>query len=126
MAVRRRRPVLLLVTRRLGRQPSEPWSEPLQRFRTTNPRRQTVQRNRWKQLAKDGEKRGKVQYVSLEQFVELFLRIKQDPKQQASKIGKRLRDDGCPTADSSVHQGVGRPPKLARMSDLKTLYPQHV
>ena len=73
-----------------------------------------------------GERRGNVQYVSLKQFVELSLRTKQDPKQQASKIGKRLRDDGRPTVDSSVHQGVGRPPKLARMSDLKDLNPQHV
>ena len=93
---------------------------------TVPPRRQTVQRNRWEQLAQDGEKRGNVQYVSLNKFVELFLRTKQNPKQQASKIGKRLRDDGCTTVDSSIHHGVGRPPKLARMSDLKAMYPQHV
>ena len=91
---------------------------------TAPPRSQSVRRNRWDQLVTDGEKRGNVQYVPLGQFVELFFRTKQDPKQQASKVGKRLREDGLQTV-TRLSKGVGRPPKLAKLTDLKDLYPQY-
>ena len=90
------------------------------------PLRQSVQRDRWAQLAADGERRGNARFVGLSQFVELFLRTKQDPKQQASKLGKRLRSNGCEVSDSCERRTIGRPRKLAKLTDLKALFPQFV
>ena len=52
--------------------------------------------------------------VSLQTFVGVFnLAGKQDPKQAAYRVGKRLRDSGYATYDDTARGVNGRPPKLA-------------
>ena len=63
--------------------------------------------------------------VSLQTFVGVFkLAGKQDPKKAAYRVGKRLRDSGYATYDDKARGVNGRPPKLARLSDLAEVYKQ--
>lgn len=75
--------------------------------------------DRWSQLSARAV-RGRVR---LQDFVDVF-RIggRQEARKTATKVGKRLRDEGFETPTAAARGFVGQPPKMARVADLKHCY----
>ena len=81
-------------------------------------RAEPVGRDRWDELTR----RSKRGWVTLHAFVETFSLVgRGDPKYAANRASKRLK--GCPF-QSDDPQGRGRPPKMARTSDLRRCHPE--
>ena len=60
-------------------------------------------------------------YVTLPDFIAKFgLKGSRSMKSAAGTVSKRLRDEGYALIDKPL--GVGRPPKAARVTDLKRSY----
>lgn len=76
------------------------------------------QRDRWHELANLQVKRG---WVRLIDFAEVFEQGGPAGRKQAgNRVGKRLRDAGYEVQEHI--KGVGHPPKIARVADLKALH----
>ena len=81
------------------------------------PRR--VAATRWEVLVKDAQ-RG---WVDVQKLVQVFgLQKKGELKHATARAMKRLSDNDCLLIDSTKHDGRGRPPKRARLCDLKRVY----
>ena len=75
------------------------------------------QRDRWAELQQEST----AGYVTLPDFIAKFgLKGSRSMKSAAGTVSKRLRDEGYALIDKPL--GVGRPPKAARVTDLKRSY----
>ena len=77
--------------------------------------------DRWQQLRSEYARNG---WVVLKDFVTVFGKCgKSKPKDAVERAQKRLKEKNCPLKDKDEEgQTRGRPPKMARVSDLARVF----
>ena len=84
--------------------------------------RAVPQRDRWQELQDDYARGG---WVIILDFVKHFEKCKNAlPKNVAESVKKRLVAEACTLQDDDEHTGRGRPRNMAKIRDLKRVYPE--
>ena len=84
--------------------------------------RAAPRRDRWKELEESCARRG---WVAVLDFVNRFDKFKAArPKDAAERSVKRLSSNGCVLRNDDERAGRGRPRKMAKLRDLRRLYPE--
>ena len=84
--------------------------------------RAVPRRDRWKELEESCARRG---WVAVLDFVKHFDKCRTArPKDAAERSVKRLSSNDCVLRNDEEHAGRGRPRKMAKLRDLRRLYPE--